>query len=328
MLLFLLTVDCFFLFHNKTQKFIGEEKDFAGKDKLSSYPHPAPVAGVERAIDFKLGKSKDASGIYITIENPLNSKSFDVQTGGNRTGLPLIFYASHGQGAQSFQLVLTVDNTFALAYKDKCLVFNDSKNGFQLGSCNNISGSTFDIYYEVPPTPDYIKEQTFRLNSNYDSNNVKDMSFESNLPFLSAAKPRVIRELVLADGTVKSRSLLKGHEETNDLKIAYAPVVIKRKRKSTKESKHARKFGRLMQTANDGSSSSHHDHMGIHGLPVCKGKNCDHHHLIITGDHHDDSSDIENNGDLHNKLRHTRLHNGQASSDNGADVRSPKGIYV
>lgn len=308
MFLYFLQINCFYLFHNKTQRFLGEAKPSGGASKFTNLNYPSPIAGIDRAIDFKVSSGQMINGAPTIIIEKSGDKALDVSGGKESNSSPLIFYKTHRGKAQSLQLMFVKENNFVLGFRSKCLKYNETFNGFVTGDCKNLAGSTFDIYYEVPPTPNLVKEQTFKLSQrNGGDLPIENEYYKSDSPILATSEPRVIEEIVFADGKATTRSLVD--DEKNDVKFGYAPVKIR----SSQATLGKDKGGAKPQKSNKHSSK---------------------HHFLDDECAHSDSqgsshfTSESNADDLHNLVQHEAAQHGYPNDDNSISHKSSLGLYI
>lgn len=208
MLFFITSVGAVYFLHKKTQKFIGEQLASESPKKFTGFSHPAPVTDSDKAIDFVLKAASTEDGTALVIEDH-DGRALDVESGGERDGLALIFYKSHGQAAQRFSLLLQEDDSFVLEHKKKCLRYSEDTNGFSLGQCNDIKGSAFDLYYEVKAEGERKLENIYNLfRRRKAANTVSDGSYVKldNPVIMDSLNGNNITDIVFRNGKAVTRT--------------------------------------------------------------------------------------------------------------------------
>lgn len=150
MLLFLPLVECFYLLHKGTNRFIGEDP----------VDRPTPVPE-KQAIDLRALRAERAAP-YITVENA-KRKSFDIRHG--VWGTLLDYYPTHKKSNQSFLLVLTPNGSYALVQAGKCINWDKDRNQFIKAACSNYA--EFDVFYEVSPAAESPKKDDEEINREF-----------------------------------------------------------------------------------------------------------------------------------------------------------------
>lgn len=316
MFLFLQSINCFYLFHNRTQKFLGEVTPNESKIKFTTHNYPEPINGIEKAIDFKLGTTKDPKGMNVTIEHPTNGRAFDMEGGGNVTGAPLIFFGTHRLQAQQFQLLLLADNSFVIGHQDKCVKYNDAKNGFFLQKCEDLKDSTFDIYYEVAPTPEYFKEQTFNLDNKENEDPERDESIKSTNPFIDGQGRRVITEITFKNGKAIAKTPVD-KDITGIVNFDHYPVKVHKKDQMVRHISRRRKHD---DTDSCGDKTSKNCQIGELISDICDSEDS-------SSDRYSYSSDSDLD-ETHKRVRRERLLHGKPTKSHGMAKVARKGIYV
>jgi len=199
--------------------------------------------------------------------------------------------------------------------------YDEVKNGFFTQKCDDLKDSTFDIYYEVPPTPEYFKEQTYNLaKEGGDAPDRGDYEYvKSNSPFINDTDRHTITEVTFANGKATTRTPLD--KDVEGIMFEHDPVRI---RKQTRPIRHiSRRRGRRGHRHGDGSSRKRR------GCPIAD--------LVARVCADGDSSDSSDNSrssdsldvrETHKRSRRDRLLHGKPTKGHGMAKAARDGIYV
>lgn len=316
---FISTVKAVYFYHRYTKQFLGIEKQ-----SNFQFDCPAPVSRIEQALDFRIREggvtpasdynpkslseiTEKPSSRFIRILHPRMNKSFDSHTGKGKIGDRLIIYPSHNNDAQKFSLEMLSDFSFILLFKGKCMKYNEKNNNFVLGFCRNLEMSTFDLYMETVAEKKIIKEETFSLNNELDSEfmNKDAINYTSGTGAnFTGSRGKKVTKLVFKDDKVT-----KTGDDDDSVMVAKDQVEIETKVKKVKpleilHKKHKRHAG---EHRHSHSGRHKHNHSSTGAGKIKKIK-------IIKSEGGSDSSescssDIENSGDsAENSSTEKRIH--------------------
>lgn len=323
MLLFVQSISCLYFFHKRTQRFLGEVTPSESKVRFTAYNHPEPIGLLERAIDFRIGHTNDSTGLTVTIEHPTNGQTLDSQSGMDKIGLPLIFYLIHRLGAQQFQIILLADNSIVIGYKGKCLKYDEVTNGFFTSKCEGLKDSTFDIYYEVPPTPEYYKEQVYNLDNkeNVSPDNKKYEFIKSTNPFINGPDGHLITEITFENGKAIAKTPID--KDITDMKLEHAPIRIRKEKRPLRHI--SRGNGRRgHKDSSDSSSDRSSKKRRCRAAGLVSGLCAD---SSSSSDNYSYSSDSDLQ-ETHKRVRRERLLHGKPTKSHGMVKVARDGIYV
>ena len=151
-------VSAVYLFHNHSKKFIGFGKKDNSKDELM-----LPVANREGANDLKFLEGGIDSKKARTTLNSVSKRKVrilhsdkDFSLAASKKKLikdrKMILQKSSSSKSQQFTVIMLANFQFALRVKNKCVIYDANKQYFKLGSCKNLTNSTFTIYQETTPS--------------------------------------------------------------------------------------------------------------------------------------------------------------------------------
>lgn len=249
MLFFITSVGAVFLLHKKTQKLIGEQLASESPKRFTGFNHPSPVSDFEKAIDFKLKMADTGDGSSVIIEQA-NEKAFDIESGGDRDGLALIFFGTHGQGAQRFNLLLQEDDSFIIEHKKKCVKYSEETNGFSLGQCNDLQSSTFDLYYEVKAESERKLENIYNLlPRNRASNSINDGSYvkSDNPVIMDSFEDKNITDIIFENGKAVTRTDI---DKPFDAHIGHSEIKVRPMKKKLNVYRDSPKSGKRYEKIN------------------------------------------------------------------------------
>lgn len=158
MLYFFSLINCLYIYHKFTGKFLGMEKR-PGQNRYLI----VPVAR-EEAIDFKIKqggidvtkeidpltqkeKPDKPQSQHVRISHPTKELSWDA-TSIERDGNKLLLSSTHNGYQQLMNLNLLGDLSFAISWKSKCFIYNEKEKHFETGECENLKKSSFILSKE------------------------------------------------------------------------------------------------------------------------------------------------------------------------------------
>ena len=144
LLLYLLAVRSFYLWHENTGSFVGSD-DIGDNDQRVRI-----VEDPSKAIDWKMIRIRRTGplGFFMQANNGM---VMDVR--GKPDGREIGFFQPHGRPNQSFKLVFVADNYFVLMLGELCVAWDAESRVFKKGECGNPIKDTakFKILDETTP---------------------------------------------------------------------------------------------------------------------------------------------------------------------------------
>lgn len=195
---FLNLVSAVYFYHKHSKQFMGISEKSPSNDQLF-----VPVSNVNQALNLRINEggvaptsainpislkdiTEKPSSFFLRIQHPTSYLVLDWVTSKLNED-QVVFTAGNNAQNQKFSLAFLSDFSFLLQVDGRCAIYDEVKNHFKLGSCNNSKNSRFEIFLDTRRT------KTVRFNAN-------DSPFSSIEEFRRNPQESNVTRLLFKDG--------------------------------------------------------------------------------------------------------------------------------